>query len=59
MAYVPKLTQRDLYKMQKKKERARKLEWARNLYNQGISLYEISKRTGLPEWTLVTELGLG
>lgn len=59
MAYVPKLTQSDLYRMQIKKEKARKLEWARNLYNQGISLYEISKRTGLPERTLVTELGLG
>ncbi len=59
MAYVPELTQSDLYRMQMKKEKARKLEWARNLYNQGISLYEISKRTGLPERTLVTELGLG
>lgn len=59
MAYVPELTQSDLYRMQMKKEKARKLEWARNLYNQGISLYEISKRTGLPERTLVTELGIG
>lgn len=59
MACVPELTQSDLYRMQMKKEKARKLEWARNLYNQGISLYEISKRTGLPERTLVTELGLG
>lgn len=59
MAYVPELTQSDLYRMQMKKEKAKKLEWARNLYNQGISLYEISERVELPEWMLVKELGLG
>ena len=59
MAYTPELTASKLYKLQMKKEKAGKLERARALYNQGMSLYEISDRVGLPERTLVTELGLG
>lgn len=59
MAFVPELTQSDLYRMRRKEEKRRKIERARALYNQGMSLYEISDRVGLPERTLVTELGLG
>lgn len=59
MAYIPELTKSDLYKMQKKKEENGKIERARLLYKQGMSLYEISNRVGLTERMLVTKLGLG
>ena len=59
MVFVPELTQSDLYRMRRKEEKGRKIEWAKTLYTQGMSLYEISNKVGLPERTLVTELGLG
>lgn len=58
MGYEPTLTKSELFKMRKQTENASKLERARELYKQGMSLYEISERVNLPERILVAELGL-
>lgn len=58
MAYEPSLTSKDIWNMRRKKEKESKVERARELYQQGMSLYEIANRVGLPERILVTELGL-
>lgn len=58
MAYAPSITKSDIYNMRRQAEKEGKLERARELYHQGMSLYEISDRVNLPERVLVTELGL-
>lgn len=58
MAYVPP-TRREMYEMRMRREREDKLERARKLFNQGMSLYEIAEKVNLPERVLVMELGLG
>ncbi len=59
MAYVPSMTAADIWKMKQQREKKEKLERARELFNQGMSLYEIAEKVNLPERILVSELGLG
>lgn len=59
MAYVPTVTKSDIYNMRRRADKESKLERARELYQQGMSLYEISNRVNLSERVLVSELGLG
>lgn len=58
MAYVPSIKKSDIFNMRRQAEKESKLERARELYHQGISLYEISNKVNLPERVLVAELGL-
>lgn len=58
MAYTPTMTAADIWKMKQEKEKKEKLERARELFNQGMSLYEIADKVNLPERVLVSELGL-
>lgn len=59
MAYTPSMTKSDIYNAKRKADKKSRIERARELYQQGMSLYEISDRVNLPERTLVVELGLG
>lgn len=58
MAYAPSITKSDIFNMRRQAEKEDKVERARELYQQGMSLYEISDKVNLPERVLVTELGL-
>lgn len=59
MAYTPSMTAADIYKMKQQREKEAKVERARELFNLGMSLYEIADKVNLPERVLVSELGLG
>lgn len=58
MAYVPSMTAADIWKMKQQREKEEKIERARELFNQGMSLYEIADKVNLLERVLVLELGL-
>ena len=58
MAYAPSITKSDIFNMRRQAAKEDKVERARELYHQGMSLYEISEKVNLPERVLVTELGL-
>lgn len=58
MAYAPSITKNDIFNMRRQAENESKIERARELYQNGMSLYEISDRVNLPERVLVKELGL-
>lgn len=59
MGYTPSITSSDIWKMNQRREKESKIERARELHNQGMSLYEIADKVGLSERVLVSELGLG
>lgn len=59
MAYTPTMTSADIWKMRQQREQEEKIDRARALFNQGMSLYEIANKVGLPERVLVSELEIG
>lgn len=59
MAYTPTMTAADIWKMRQQREQEEKIDRARALFNQGMSLYEIANKVGLPERVLVSELEIG